>query len=66
MPVSGRFIRLELSGMKTGKSTGLDDVSTRFLKDGADSLIEPIKHIVKARPGKLLSSFYTSSFVQSA
>ena len=44
MSVSSRFIRLELRGIKTGKSTGLDDVSTSFLKDGADSLIEPIKH----------------------
>ena len=46
MPVSGRFIREELSGMKTDKSTGLDDVSARFLKDGADFLVEPVKHII--------------------
>ena len=46
MPVSARFIRMELSGMKVGKSTGLDDVSSRFLRDGADFLIEPIQHII--------------------
>ena len=46
MPVSRRFIRVELDTMKLGKSTGLDDVSARFLKDGANFLIEPVQHII--------------------
>ena len=46
MPVSGKFIREELSGMKTDKSTRLDDVSARFLKDGASFLVKPVKHII--------------------
>ena len=46
MPVSGNFIRDELSGMKTDKSTGLDDIPARFLKDGVDFLVEPVRHII--------------------
>ena len=46
MPVSGRFIRDVLGGMKTNKSVGLDDISARFLKDGMEFLIDPVKHIV--------------------
>ena len=32
--------------MKVDKSVGLDDVSARFLRDGADFLVEPINHII--------------------
>ena len=46
MPVSGQFIRGILGSMNANKSSGLDDISAGFLKDGADFLIDPIKHIV--------------------
>ena len=40
------FIREQLSGLKIDKSTGLDGISPRFLKDGADFLTEPVSHII--------------------
>ena len=46
MPVSGKFIKEEISNLKVNKSTGLDGVSCRFLRDGADVLAEPMKHLV--------------------
>ena len=46
MPVNGGFIRGALEDMKPNKSTGLDDISARFLKDGVDFLVGPIGHIV--------------------
>ena len=45
-PVSRAFIRSQLVSLKTDKSTGLDGIPPRFLKDGADFLVEPIAHIV--------------------
>ena len=48
MPVGGRFIRGILEDMKPNKSTGLDDISARFLKDGVDFLVGPISHIVNS------------------
>ena len=46
MPVSGQFKRGILGRINSNKSTGLDDISARFLKDGVDFLVGPIKHIV--------------------
>ena len=46
MPVSGSFIRSQLNGMKANKSTGLDGISAKFLKDGAALLTEPVKHLI--------------------
>ena len=45
-PVSRHFIRKQLSSLKVNKSTGLDGISSRFLKDGADAIVDPILHIV--------------------
>ena len=45
MPVSRHFIYQQLNSFDPKKSTGLDDVSPRFLKDGAAVLTEPICHI---------------------
>ena len=45
-PVSGHFIREQLNSLNPWKAVGLDDVSSRFLHDGADSIISPITHIV--------------------
>ena len=48
MPVGVHFIRGVLENMKPNKSTGLDDISARFLKDGMDFLVGPIGHIVNS------------------
>ena len=45
-PVSRGYILGQLKSLKADKSTGLDGVSARFLKDGAEYLAEPITHIV--------------------
>ena len=45
-PVSGQFIRKQLLSLNTKKAVGLDDVSSLFLRDGAECIIAPIKHIV--------------------
>ena len=42
MPVSRHFILTQLNSFDPRKSTGLDDISPRFLKDGASVLAEPI------------------------
>ena len=42
MPVSRHFIHQQLNSFDPKKSTGLDGISPRFLKDGADVLAEPI------------------------
>ena len=46
MPVSRHFILTQLNSFNSKKSTGLDDISPRFLKDGAPVLVGPITHIV--------------------
>ena len=58
-PVSRHFIMKQLSGLKVDKSTGLDDISPRFLKDGAEFLEEPVSHIVNL---SLSSEIFPSSF----
>lgn len=45
-PVSRLFIRKQLYSLNPKKATGLDEVSSRFLRDAADSIIEPVSHIV--------------------
>ena len=45
-PVRTRFVFEQLSGLKLGKSTGLDGISARFLRDGAEVLATPLCHIV--------------------
>jgi hypothetical protein len=44
--VTNDFIFKELCSLNHGKSTGLDRISPRFLKDGANILTTPIAHIV--------------------
>ena len=44
--ISLDFVRKELKELNENKSTGLDGISPRFLKDGADILCKPIAHIV--------------------
>ena len=40
--VRTRFVSEQLSGLVLGKSTGLDGISVRFLKDGAGLLAAPL------------------------
>ena len=44
--VSGHFIRKQLLSLNPKKAVGLDDISSLFLRDGADSIIDPVKHII--------------------
>lgn len=44
--VSEEFILKELRSLNVTKSTGLDNIPPRFLKDGAEYLVKPILHIV--------------------
>ena len=45
-PVSRRFVLSQLSGLKVNKSTGLDEIPPRLLKDGAECLAGPVLHII--------------------
>ena len=45
-PVSRAFIRKQLLTLNPKKAIGLDNVSSRFLRDAAEGIIEPISHIV--------------------
>jgi retron-type reverse transcriptase len=45
-PVSRHFVRRQLQGLNPKKANGLDDISSRFLRDGAESIIEPVTHII--------------------
>ena len=49
----------ELSGLKVNKSTGLDEIPPRLLKDGAECLAGPVLHIVNF---SLMSEAVPSSF----
>ena len=58
-PVSRSFVLKQLSSLRLDKSTGLDGISPRFLKDGADSLVDPVAHIINL---SLTSEIFPSSF----
>ena len=45
-PVSGQFVRKQLLSLNTKKAVGLDDISSLFLRDGAECIVAPIKHII--------------------
>jgi hypothetical protein len=44
--VSSHFVRKQLIGLNPGKITGLDGLSPRFLRDGAEYLGEPVSHMI--------------------
>ena len=44
--VSGHFIRKQLLSLNPKKAVGLDDISSLFLRDGAELIMEPVGHIV--------------------
>ena len=45
-PVSRRFILKQLLSLDPKKSLGLDGISPRFLRDGAEAILEPVSHII--------------------
>jgi hypothetical protein len=62
MPVRKHFINKQLSSLKPDKSTGLDDIPPRFLRDGAEFLVEPVCHIVNI---SILTETVPSGFKQA-
>ena len=58
-PVTRRDILKQLLSLEVGKSTGLDGISARFLRDGATVLADPIAHIVNL---SITSATVPSSF----
>ena len=45
-PVTSHFVRRQLNSLDPRKAIGLDDVSSRFLHDGAESIVIPVTHII--------------------
>ena len=45
-PVRARFVLDQLLSLKVGKSTGLDGISVRFLRDGAEVIAAPLCHVI--------------------
>ena len=45
-PVSEESIRKSLKRLSANKVTGLDDLPTRFFREGADIIAFPISHII--------------------
>ena len=45
-PVSSHFILKQLGGLNPKKAIGLDDISSLFLRDGSESIIAPVMHII--------------------
>ena len=58
-PVTRKFILSQLSDLKVNKSTGLDGIPPKLLKDGAECLTDPILHIINF---SLLSEAVPSGF----
>ena len=44
--MTSHFIRKQLFSLNPRKAIGLDDVASRFLHDGAESIVSPVTHIV--------------------
>ena len=45
-PVSREFVRKQLFSLNPRKAIGLDGISSRFLRDGALGITEPVSHII--------------------
>ena len=45
-PVTSHFIRGQLKSLNPRKAVGMDEIASRFLHDGSESLVSPIKHII--------------------
>ena len=61
-PVSCLFIRKQLLSLNPKKAIGLDNLSSRFLCDAVDEIIEPVSHIVNL---SISSETVPSSFKQA-
>ena len=61
-PLSRVFIRKRLLSLNPKKGIGLDDLSSRFLRDAVDEIIEPVSHIVNL---SITSEMVPSSFKQA-
>ena len=62
MPVSRGFIRKQLLGLNPRKAVGLDEIPSFFLRDGADSIVEPVCHIVNT---SIFTEMVPSGFKQA-
>ena len=62
MPVSSHFIRKQLLSLNSKKAVGLDDISSLFLRDGADSIIAPVSHMINM---SIMSQTVPSAFKQA-
>ena len=45
-PVTSHFVQKQLLSLNTKKAVGLDDISSLFLRDGAECIITPVTHIL--------------------
>ena len=45
-PVTSHFVLNQLRALDPKKSVGLDDISSLFLRDGADVITSPVTHII--------------------
>ena len=45
-PVSSHFVLKQLQALDPKKAVGLDEISSLFLRDGADVITSPVTHIV--------------------
>ena len=45
-PVSRHFIRKQLRSLNPNKAVGLDGVSSKFLRDAGDVIVEPVSHLI--------------------
>ena len=61
-PVSQHFIRKQLRGLNPNKAVGLDGISSKFLRDSADVITQPICHMINI---SILTETVPSGFKQA-
>ena len=61
-PVSTHFVRKQLTSLNTKKAVGLDEISSFFLRDGADCIITPVAHIINL---SITTETFPSAFKQA-
>ena len=61
-PVSRHFVLGQLKSLDPKKAIGLDGISSQFLRDGAEAIVEPVSHIVNI---SILTETVPSSFKQA-
>ena len=60
--MSRHFILKQLKSLDPNKAIGLDGISSRFLNDGAEAIVEPVSHIVNI---SILTETVPGSFKQA-